>query len=172
MDSAVNLSALGAADVDVLASWAEDELFCAHAGWIGSRSTVRDFWLHQLQHPPKSLTRLGAKIDAVLVGHVDLHGDGEHEQELGYLIGPSHRWGNGLGGRVAAAGLRHAFAELPLDSVWAEAVIANEPSVQILRSRGMREIGDGETETFLGVGSRYLKFRITHIEWAQLNEAG
>ena len=33
MDSAVALSALRAADVEVLASWADDEIFCAHAGW-------------------------------------------------------------------------------------------------------------------------------------------
>ena len=43
MDSAVALSALRAADVEVLASWADDEIFCAHAGWVASRSSVRDF---------------------------------------------------------------------------------------------------------------------------------
>jgi RimJ/RimL family protein N-acetyltransferase len=172
MDSAVILAGLGVADVEMLASWADDELFCAHAGWVASRSTLRDFWRGQLQHPPELLIRLGARIDGVLVGYVDLHGEGEHERELGYLIGPSHRWGQGLGGRVAAAGLWYAFTALQLDSVWAEAVIANEPSVQILRSLGMREIGDGEPETFLGVASRYLKFRITHTEWARRNEVG
>lgn len=97
MDTAINLSPLGAADVEVLAPWAEDELFCADAGWIASRSTVRDFCAHQSKHPPKSLTRLGARIDAGLVGRVDRCGDGEQERELGYLIGLSHRWGNGLG---------------------------------------------------------------------------
>ena len=143
MDSAVALSALCAADVEVLASWADDETFCAHAGWVASRSSVRDFWQRQLQHPSERLIRLGAKLDGVLVGHIDLHGDDGQERELGYLIGPSDRWGQGLGGRVAAAGLGYAFTELQLHSVWAEAVVANRPSVRILRSCGMRETGDG-----------------------------
>ena len=171
MDSAVALSALCAADVEVLASWADDEILCAHAGWVASRSSVRDFWQRQLQHPPERLIRLGAKLDGVLVGHIDLHGDGEQERELGYLIGPSDRWGQGLGGRIAAAGLGYAFTELELRSVWAEAVVANQPSVRILRSCGMRETGDGAPEAFLGVASRYLQFRITRSEWARLNSA-
>ncbi len=171
MESTVELSALSAADVEVLALWADDEIFCAHAGWVASRSAVRDFWQHQVQHPPQRLIRLGARIDGALVGHIDLHGDGVQERELGYLIGPSDRWGQGLGGRVAAAGLGYAFTGLKLHAVWAEAVVANQPSVRILRSCGMRETGNGLPEAFLGVASRYLQFRITRNEWVRLNSA-
>ena len=167
-DTTMTLRPLERADADVLAVWAEDDRFCQHAGWsLRSPAAVRDFWIRQVQTPPADLIRLAVTTEENdLLGYVDLHGDGQQERELGFLVGPSHRWGQGLGGRVAEAGLAHGFEELSLDSIWAEAIVANAASVRILRSLGMREIGRGSIETFLQVESYYQQFRLNRDEWS------
>lgn len=166
-DSTMTLRPLDPADADALAVWAEDDRFCQHAGWtLRSPMAVRDFWVRQIQTPPAGLIRLAATTEENdLLGYVDLHGDGPLERELGFLVGPSHRWGRGLGGRVAEAGLSHGFDELSLDSIWAEAIVANAASVRILRSLGMRETERGSAETFLRIESYYQKFRLNRQEW-------
>ena len=166
-DSTIMLRPLGRADADVLAVWAEDDRFCQHAGWtLRSPAAVRNFWVRQVETPPADLIRLAVTTDENdLLGYVDLHGDGQRERELGFLVGPSHRWGQGLGGRVAEAGLAHGFDELSLDSIWAEAIVANAASVRILRSLGMRETGRGFVETFLQAESYYQQFRLNRDEW-------
>lgn len=148
--------------------WAEDEVFCQHAGWTSrSAEAVRDFWLRQVETPPADLIRRAAtSADEGLLGYVDLHGAKPRERELGFLTGPSLRWGRGLGGRVAKAGLVYGFEELSLGSIWAEALIANAASVRILRSVGMRETGRGSAETFSQEESCYLQFRISRDEWS------
>lgn len=166
--SALELRPMNRADADVLGTWAEDELFCQHAGWTTrSSADVRDFWVRQVEAPPIDLIRLAlTNADDDLVGYVDLHGAQPQERELGFLIGPSTRWGRGLGGRAAKAGLAYGFEELSLDSIWAEALIANVASVRILRSLGMQETGPGSDETFLEEQSYYLQFRVNHDEWS------
>lgn len=80
-------------------------------------------------------------------------------------MGPSDRWGQGLGVRVAKAGLSYGFDELSLESIWAEALVANTASVRILCSLGMREAGRGSAATFLQAESYYQQFRLTRDEW-------
>jgi RimJ/RimL family protein N-acetyltransferase len=92
---------------------------------------------------------------------VDLHGLEPGIRELGYVVGPSTRWGQGLGTALARAGLAHGFDTLDLESVWAEALPANLASVRILRRLGMRADGHGEVEDFLGVPGRFERYRIT-----------
>ena len=82
------------------------------------------------------------------------------------MIGPSHRWGLGLGRRAAEAGLAYGFNELALDCVWAEALVANTASMRILRSLGMQETGESGPGVFLGKDSYYLQFRTKRNEWA------
>ena len=163
----MTLRPLEYADADVLAGWAEDDRFCQHAGWtLRSPGAVRDFWVRQIETPPADLIRLAVTTDeSDLLGYVDLDGDGQRERELGFLVGPSHRWGQGLGGRVAEAGLAHGFVELCLDSIWAEAIVANTASVRILRSLGMRETRRGSVGTFLQDESYHQQFRLNRDEW-------
>jgi RimJ/RimL family protein N-acetyltransferase len=155
------------ADAAVLGSWAEDELFCRHAGWTSSSpAKVCDFWIRQIKDPPTGLLRLAAEsADREVLGYVDLDGTDPENRELGFLVGPSHRWGHGLGRRIAEAGLTYGFKELSLERIWAEAVAANTASVQILRALGMRETGRGDAETFLETDSHYLQFEILRDEW-------
>lgn len=100
-----------------------------------------------------------------LVGYVDLHGSDPGEKELGFVIGPSRRWGQGLGRRAAEAGLTYGFEELGLEHIWAEALAANTASVRILRSLGMEETGRGTPGMFLGEDSYYLQFSISRRAW-------
>ena len=86
-------------DVEALVSWSDDEVFRARAGW--SDQPIQDrraFWSKQVNEPSPSLIRLAAIFDGAIVGYVDLHGEDEASRELGFVVGPSSRWGHGLGG--------------------------------------------------------------------------
>lgn len=163
----LHLRPLQREDADVLVEWGEDGLFCQHAGWTASWQTaLHDFWVRQVEDPPAELVRLAAEdADGELVGYVDLHGLDPGEKELGFVVGPSGRWGQGLGRRAAEAGLVYGFEELSLDRIWAEAVAANIASVRILRSLGMQETGPGGPGTFLHEDRYYLQFRINRTVW-------
>lgn len=155
-------------DVDHFAEWTRDEVFCRHAGWRSGLDPAegRDFWAQLIAEPPSGLLRLTAVAEPDIVGYVDLHGEDLDERELGYVVGPSARWGAGFGSALAAAGVAYAFESLGLDAVWAEALAANEPSVRILRALGMRETGVGDADTFLGEPTHYVRFRLQRSEWA------
>ena len=75
------------------------------------------------------------------------------------------RWRHGLGTDAAYAGLAHGFTVLGLSRIWAEAVEANVSSVRVLRRVGMREIGPGDAESFLGTPSRLLRFDLSRADW-------
>lgn len=165
--SALHLRPLRREDADALVEWGEDKLFCQHAGWTtSSQAALHDFWVRQVDAPPVDLIRLAVEnADVGLVGYVDLHGSNPGEKELGFVVGPSRRWGQGLGRRAAAAALVYGFEELALDCIWAEALAANIASVRILRSLGMQEIGEGGHGAFLREDSYYLQFRTRRDEW-------
>lgn len=155
-----------ASDAEVFASWASDERFCEHAGWrLGAEpAEMLAFWTGLISDPPAELLRLTATSGGEIVGYVDLHGARAEERELGYLVGPSSRWGQGLGSAIAAAGVTYAFDALRLDSIWAEAPAANAPSVRILRALGMHETGIGSDELFLAEPTHYVQFRLERPE--------
>ncbi|MFD3444371.1 GNAT family N-acetyltransferase [Microbacteriaceae bacterium 4G12] len=162
------LRPLQLADSSVLVDWEADAVFCAHAGWKPNRlpALADAWWREQILHPDPMLIRLLAVVDGSPVGYADLYGDDLEERELGYLIAPSARWGQGLGSATARTALDHGFRVLGLRRVWAEAVEANEASVRVLRRLGMRPMGDGDVESFLGQPSRYLRFELFQEEWA------
>ena len=154
-------------DAETLASWAVDPVFCAHAGWK-PRSTVDgavSWWREAITVPDPLLIRLMAVRGEESVGYVDLHGDADDVRELGFVVGPSSRWHQGLGTAAAMAGLSYGFTVLGLSLIWAEAVEANTGSLRILRRIGMRETGPGSAETFLDVPSRYVRFSLSRDVW-------
>ena len=169
--TALYLRPLQHQDAPALAAWGQDELFCRHAGWTATSSTgLHDFWVRQVEDPPVGLLRLAVVHADEVVGYVDLDGSTPGQKELGFVIGPSHRWGVGLGGRAAEAGLAHGFGELALGCIWAEALAANTASVRTLRSLGMQETGEGGPGVFLGEDSHYLQFRMGRDEWTGIIE--
>lgn len=164
----LELRPLVASDAETLASWATDPLFCAHAGWK-LRSTVEGaipWWHDAITAPDPLLTRLMAVGSEEPIGYVDLHGDADDVRELGFVVGPSSRWHQGLGTAAARAGLSYGFTTLGLSAIWAEAVEANASSVRILRRMGMTETGAGSAEAFLGAPSRYVRFSLSRDAWA------
>lgn len=163
----VFLRPLVLSDVATYASWGLDRRFCEHAGWtVDLPLAAHEAHWHTLVAQPKpDHTRLAAVAGVQLVGYVDFAGDEPDRRELGYAIGPSERWGHGLGGTVARLGVEHGFHQLGFREIWAEAIDANRASVRILTSLGMTETGRGQAESFLGAASFYRQFSITTAEW-------
>ena len=166
----VFLRPLVLSDVAIYASWGLDRRFCEHAGWSVDLPLPAHeaHWQKLITEPKPNLLRLAAVAGDQVVGYVDFAGDEPGRRELGYVIGPSKRWGQGLGGTVARLGLEYGFGQLGLDEIWAEAVDANHASVRILTSAGMTETGKGHEESFLGAPSFYRQFAITLTEWEHL----
>jgi len=166
----VFLRQLVLADVAIYARWGLDRRFCEHAGWSVDLplQAHEAHWQKLIAEPKPNLLRLAAVAGDQVVGYVDFAGDEPGRRELGYVVGPSERWGQGLGGTVARLGLEHGFRQLGLDEIWAEAVDANRASVRILASVGMTETGRGEDEVFLGTPSFYRQFAITRTDWELL----
>jgi RimJ/RimL family protein N-acetyltransferase len=164
----VLLRPLVLADVATYSSWGLDRRFCEHAGWSVDLPLAahEEHWQKLIAQPKADHLRLAAVAGVQVVGYVDFAGDEPGRRELGYVIGPSDRWGQGLGGTVARRGLEYGFDQLGLDEIWAEAVDANRASVRILTSAGMTETGRGENEPFLGAPSFYRQFAITLAEWS------
>jgi RimJ/RimL family protein N-acetyltransferase len=159
----VRLRPLEAADGPVFAGWGLDRWFCEVAGWRVDRSLVghEAHWRRLIVEPEVDHLRLVAVLGEELVGYVDFAGGEVGWRELGYVVGPSARWGRGLGGAVARVGVEYGFGVLGLREIRAEALDANVASVRILRSLGMTETGRGEVDSFLGEPSFYRRFRIS-----------
>lgn len=156
----VFLRPLGMADVATYVSWGRDRRFCEHAGWTVDLpdAALEAHWQALVERPKPDLLRQAAVAGDDVIGYVDLFGAEPERRELGYVVGPSGRWGRGLGGIVARLGVEYGFGVLGLQEIWAEAVDANQASVRILESLGMTETGRGQDETFLGVASYYRCF--------------
>ncbi|WP_410790862.1 GNAT family N-acetyltransferase [Kribbella sp. C-35] len=162
----VFLRSLELADVATYVSWGRDRTFCEHAGWTVDRPAVEleAHWRALIEQPkPDHLRR--AAVAGDVIGYVDLAGAEPDRRELGYVVGPSDRWGRGLGGTLARLGLEYGFDVLGLQEIWAEAVDANRASVRILASLGMTETGRGQDEPFLGASSHYRRFSISRARW-------
>ncbi|QDO88092.1 GNAT family N-acetyltransferase [Ornithinimicrobium ciconiae] len=159
----VLLRPLASQDVHVFADWAADEEFCRAAEWTVGLSAQQHHAFHTrlMTSPPHDLLRFAAVLNGRLVGTVDLHGDEPDRRELGFLVGPRSRWGQGLGLALARAGVAHGFEELGLREIWAEAYDANRASIRILQELGMTETGLGEVGTYLGQPTRYRQFTVT-----------
>ncbi|MDN3496631.1 GNAT family protein [Planococcus sp. APC 4015] len=165
----VDLRPMIPSDAEMLGSWASDPIFCDHTGWT-RRSAVDGaiaWWHEAIATPDPDLIRLTVVRDDEPVGYVDLHGSAPDTRELGFVIGPSARWGNGLGSAAAHAGLAYGFEVIGLSVVWAEAVQSNTASMRILQKIGMNDAGPGCEEEFLGIMSRYSRFSLTRDEWSR-----
>ena len=153
----LRLRPMDVSDAGTFADWGSDPVFLAHAGW-SDRATVEEltaWWTAFIAAPDPQLVRLSAVSGDDVVGYVDLHGDEQSTRELGFVIGPSSRWGRGLGTMAASAGLEYGFDVLKLSSVWAEAVDANVGSLRVLERIGMTRTGAGDDDMFLG-SSRFV----------------
>lgn len=165
--SSMFLRPIETADLPTFVSWSGDRTFCEHAGWTVDlpEPAHLEHWRKLIERPKQSLVRLAAVAGGQVVGYVDLAGEEPDRRELGYAIGPSSRWGQGLGRAAAGLGLDYGFHTLGLCEIWAEAVDANQASVRILRALGMTETGRGNDEPFLGAPSYFRQFTIDATTW-------
>ncbi|MDN5767018.1 MAG: GNAT family N-acetyltransferase [Humibacillus sp.] len=163
----VALRALSVEDAGTIAGWADDPVFCRAADWtVGLHpDEYLAFQAGLIAEPPADLVRLGAALDARLIGYVALQGGEVGQRELGFVIGERALWGRGLGMAVASAGLCHGFVAMGLTQIWGEGLAANAASVRILERLGMRETGVGEQGTYLGQPSHYRRFSISRDEF-------
>lgn len=157
----VDLRPMTVADAVVVASWGLDATFLAAAEWSPDMDLegLERFHRGTVLSPPEELLRLAAWAGGDLVRYVDLHGTGPDERELGYVVGPSTRWGQSLGTALARAGLDYGFGPLGLRRVTAEAWDANPASIRILQRLGMRETGRGDAGEYLGRATYYRRFQ-------------
>src|SRR5690349_21839229 len=109
----VALRPLVLADVDTYASWSQDRRFCEHAGWTADLplDEHRAHWRKIVEQPRADHLRLAAVAGVQVIGYVDFAGEEPRRRELGYVVGPSDRWGQGLGGVVARLGLDYGFRQ-------------------------------------------------------------
>lgn len=130
----------------------DEAVIATHAGW-SDRATVEEltvWWVASIAAPDPQLVRLSAVTGDDVVGYVDLHGDERSTRELGFVIGPSSRWGRGLGTMAASAGLEYGYDVLKLSYAWAEAFDTNVGSLRVLERIGMTRTGAGDDDKFLG----------------------
>jgi RimJ/RimL family protein N-acetyltransferase len=153
------LRPLDLSDIVIYSRWGQDQRFCEQAGWTVDLplSGHEAHWRRLVTGPPPDLVRLAAVLDDEVVGYVDLHGDDPRQRELGYVVGPSARWGQGLGTAIARLGLDHGFGHLGLEEITAEALDTNQASIRILITLGMTKTGTSP--------SSYQQFLITKAEW-------
>lgn len=168
LSSSMFLRPIELSDLPTYVSWGRDRVFCEHAGWTVDlpEPAHEAHWRALIERPKPNLVRLAAVAGDELVGYVDLAGEEPDRRELGYAIGPSDRWGHGLGRTAAGLGLEYGFQELGLGDISAEAVDANRASVRILIGLGMTETGRGHDESFLGALSYYRQFTISMADWS------
>lgn len=141
-DGDVGLRSVCLEDADEIAGWGDDPVFCRAAGWSTAVSTSqrREHLRGLVQDPPPDLLRLAVTYEQQVVGYVDFAGSNAHHRELGYVVGPRSRWGQGLGGAAARAACDFGFGVLGLATIHAEVDAANARSIAILQGLGMREL--------------------------------
>ncbi|MCL8024336.1 GNAT family N-acetyltransferase [Nocardioides bruguierae] len=158
MTPPVTLRAFTLQDADVVASWALDPAFVALAGW--SCRTAAEHREHQRRLVSRSARfpgweRLAATTPGLgVVGYLDLAA-GPDATEVGYAVGPSARWGRGLGSAVLAAGVVEA-GRRGLPALLALVSPAHARSRGVLRACGFTRVHAGaDTETWrLGLGTK------------------
>lgn len=139
----MKLRRLVAEDLGAVVRWSQDEPFCRANGWELDRSeaVVRQHWSRLIEDPPKGLLRLGAAEGEDLVGYADLANVKSRAAELGFAIGGSDRWGQGLGTAVATATIEHAFQDLELNLLRPNVHESNNRSLRIVGRLGFLEVG-------------------------------
>ena len=90
--------------------------------------------------------------------------DDDEVLEVGYLF-RRDRWGHGFASEAASACVDWAFAELPVDAVWAKVRDTNLPSMNVAVRLGMR-VRRRFVVNYRGVEMPHLGFAVSREEWA------
>jgi RimJ/RimL family protein N-acetyltransferase len=158
----MRLRPLEPGDAPVFAAWGDDEEFRLANGWpLRDRDEARQHWDRLIAGPPSGLDRLAVESDGRVVGYVDLHGDADQCRELGIAVGPSRRWGQGLGRRAAALALTYGFSVLGLELIRAATPETNVRARRMLTSAGLTEKGQTGYEEYRGEVVPILEYEVS-----------
>ncbi|OLV16093.1 GNAT family N-acetyltransferase [Deinococcus marmoris] len=148
----LRLRPLRPGDEESAVRWGADEEFCLAIDWpVGLPAAhIRQHWQGLLTLTPPELLRHGITVDGVLVGYTDLAGFTDSSAEFGIALGERALWGHGLGLQAGRLTLAHAFTELGLQTVIAEAHAPNARSRALLLRLGFTETGPGGLEEYRG----------------------
>jgi [ribosomal protein S5]-alanine N-acetyltransferase len=117
-------------------SWAKDREFCLANDWSLEIPEERliSHWTGIITESSDNLIRKGITFENQLIGYADLADINQFEARasLGYAIGDSSLWGQGLGFLGAKLMLELAFESLKLERVTAEVNAANTRSLRVL----------------------------------------
>ena len=152
----VKLRPLQLEDLNTVILWAKDSEFCLANEWSLELSQERlmTHWTGIITESSDKLIRKGITLNGQLIGYADLAeiNTFEARASLGYAIGNSSLWGQGLGFYGAKLMLELAFESLKLERVTSEVNAANTRSLRVLEKLGFKLEGVlRQHETYRGV---------------------
>ena len=140
--SAVQLRDLTLEDLETVFQWSRDTEFCLANGWTLelSQKNLRSHWMQFVRKTRSNFLRKAITFNNQLVGYADLADINQTEARasLGYAIGCSNQWGQGLGSSGARLMLEVAFLELQLERVVSDVNAANSRSIRVLEKLGFK----------------------------------
>ncbi len=138
----VKLRPLQLEDLNIVMLWAKDSEFCLANDWSLEIPEERliNHWTGIITKSSDTLIRKGITFDGQLIGYADLADINAFEARasLGYAIGDSSSWGQGLGCIGAKLMLEVAFENLKLERVTSEVNAANTRSLRVLEKLGFK----------------------------------
>lgn len=170
----VHLRPLQFEDLKTVMAWAKDTEFCLANDWSLelSEERIRTHWTGIITETSDKLIRKGIAVNGQLIGYADLADINTQEARasLGYAIGNSSLWGQGLGFLGAKLMLELAFENLKLERVTAEVNAANTRSLRVLEKLGFKLEGVlRQHETYRGVRDDVHLFGMLRQEFLRLN---
>jgi [ribosomal protein S5]-alanine N-acetyltransferase len=169
----VNLRPLQLEDLKTVMLWAKDTEFCLANEWSLEipEERLTSHWTGIITEISDTLIRKGITFNGQLIGYADLADINTFEARasLGYAIGNSSLWGQGLGFLGAKLMLELAFENLKLERVTAEVNAANTRSLRVLEKLGFKLEGVlRQHETYCGVRGDVHLFGMLREEFLRL----
>lgn len=148
----LRLRPLRPGDEESAVRWGADEEFCLAIDWEVNLppQRIRQHWQGIINASEPDFLRLGIALDDLLVGYTDLAQITANSAEFGIAIGERALWGHGLGLQAGRLTLAHAFTELGVQTVTAEAHAPNARSRTLMGRLGFTQTGLGGLEEYRG----------------------
>jgi RimJ/RimL family protein N-acetyltransferase len=144
-DERVGLTPLETADVELVASWINDQAVIQYQGppiALGADETRA--WLERMRSSDSDqLYGIWLRSEERLIGTIGLHGvrGFGHQGEYGITIGAQDTWGKGYGTEAGRLILDWGFNRLNLHSVFLRAFAANAGGLRSYEKLGFKSCG-------------------------------
>ncbi len=159
----LNIRPITIEDYEYVLSWSKDDQFCLANGWEKNREAeeLYSWWLHCVNNMDDNFIRKGIEWNQKLIGYADLVLMDDETAELGIAIGDRTFWGQGIGTKACISMMEYAVENLAIRVFYAETHAANMRSRKMLDKIGFQEISRKGTESYLGVDSQLVQYRIS-----------